>query len=187
MPRILTWALLACLLAPTAARAAPPSWCVVLLQPAVVRAADGRALSPAPAYSAWDLLRAQGTRLWVRLPSSAQGWLPADHAQVLLGSARHHRPRLNRLTQANLPPSQKRRLAAGRIQPGDTLWLVELAWGRPQRSFMVNYFRDEQHYVYFLPGGRKVLLRFLGGRLAPPVAAPTRRAAARLEAPTTPR
>ena len=184
MPRLLAWALLACLLAPTATRAATPPWCVVLLQPAQVRAADGQPLCPAPAYSAWDLLRTQGPRLWVRLPSHGQGWLPADHAPILLGSARYHRPRLAR---ANLPPTQKRRLAAGRIQPGDTLWLVELAWGPPQRTFMVNYFRDEQHYVYFLPGKRKVLLRFQGGRLVPPLPAATRRAAARLEAPTRPR
>jgi len=92
-------------------------------------------------------------------------WLPSKAVVLLSGPAAVHAPRLARLRRANLPPGLKRRLAAGRIKKGDNFWWVELAWGRPQRSFMVNYISDEQHYVYLRPGP-PVLLRFKGGRLA---------------------
>jgi hypothetical protein len=100
-------------------------------------------------------------------------WLPSEAVALLSGPASAHAPRLARLREANLPAGLKRRLAAGRIKKGDNFWWVELAWGRPQRSFMVNYISDEQHYVYLSPG-RPVLLRFVGGRLseAPPPAGP---------------
>jgi len=94
----------------------------------------------------------------------ALGWLPAEKAVLLGGPAALHAARLARLREANLPAALKPRLAAGRIEKGDNFWEVELAWGRPQRSFMINYLSDEQHYVYLLPGGA-VLLRFKGGHL----------------------
>ncbi|MCF8032064.1 MAG: hypothetical protein K9K66_02340 [Desulfarculaceae bacterium] len=94
----------------------------------------------------------------------ALGRAPRSAAVLLPGPASRHAQRLARLSKANLPPETKARLAAGRIQKGDGFWKVEMAWGRPQRSFMVNYLSDEQHYVYLLPSG-PVLLRFQGGRL----------------------
>lgn len=96
---------------------------------------------------------------------AALGRVPRQGALVLPGPAVGHAARLARLKQANLPAALKARLAAGRLKKGDDFWQVELAWGRPQRSFMVNYLSDEQHYVYLLPQG-PVLLRFKGGRLA---------------------
>lgn len=89
---------------------------------------------------------------------------PAAAVALVPGPAALHAPRLARLKRANLPPALKRRLAAGHLQKGDNFWLAELAWGKPQRSFMVNHINDEQHYVYLRPGG-PVLLRFVGGRL----------------------
>ncbi|MFH2126695.1 MAG: hypothetical protein ABIK12_09265 [Pseudomonadota bacterium] len=99
--------------------------------------------------------------------------LPAKDAALVSGPVPLHAKRLARLRAANLPQELKRRLAAGRLQKGDNLWWAELAWGKPQRSFMVNYINDEQHYVYLTPGG-PVLLRFVGGRLqeAPPSPTP---------------
>lgn len=99
--------------------------------------------------------------------------LPAKDAALVSGPVPLHAERLARLRAANLPPELRRRLAAGRLQKGDNLWWAELAWGKPQRSFMVNYINDEQHYVYLTPSG-PVLLRFVGGRLqeAPPLARP---------------
>jgi len=94
----------------------------------------------------------------------ALAWLPADKALPLEGPAALHAARLARLKKAYLPSALKARLAAGRIKKGDNFWEVEMAWGRPQRTFMVNYISDEQHYIYLGPGGR-VLLRFKGGHL----------------------
>ncbi|MCB2225319.1 MAG: hypothetical protein KQH53_01485 [Desulfarculaceae bacterium] len=102
----------------------------------------------------------------------ALGRLPRAAGVPLPGPAARHADRLAKLKAADLPPARKARLAAGHIEKGDDFWTVELAWGRPQRSFMVNYLSDEQHYVYLLPTG-PVLLRFKGGHLAetPPAAA----------------
>lgn len=105
-----------------------------------------------------------------RVGLMAWGYVPAGQAVLLSGPAAAHRRRLARLQQASLPPAIKARLLAGHLAAGDNLWLVQLAWGRPQRSFMVNYLNDEQHYVYLRPGG-PVLLRFQGGRLVPPLPA----------------
>ncbi len=99
---------------------------------------------------------------------TAWGLVPAQAAAVLSGPASVHQKRLTRLKTANLPPEVKMRLLAGRIQEGDNLWWVQLAWGKPQRSFMVNYLSDEQHYIYLRPG-RPIILRFVGGRLIPPI------------------
>ncbi len=108
-----------------------------------------------------------------RVGLRALAMVPAGATVLAPGPASGHRARLARLRQANLPPGLKRRLAAGRLEKGDNFWWAELAWGKPQRSFMVNYVNDEQHYVYLRPGGA-VLLRFVSGRLqeAPPSAAP---------------
>ncbi|MCB2193346.1 MAG: hypothetical protein KQI62_17365 [Deltaproteobacteria bacterium] len=98
--------------------------------------------------------------------------VPAKDAALVSGPVSMHANRLALLRKSNLPPKLKRRLAAGRLEKGDNFWWAELAWGKPQRSFMVNYLNDEQHYVYLRPGG-PVLLRFVGGRLqqVPPQAA----------------
>ena len=108
-----------------------------------------------------------------RVGVKALARVPAKDAALVPGPATLHADRLDRLRQANLSPQVKRRLAAGRLKKGDNLWWAELAWGKPQRSFMVNYINDEQHYVYLTSGG-PVLLRFVGGRLdqAPPQAGP---------------
>jgi len=100
-----------------------------------------------------------------RVGLEALARVPAPAAILLPGPAARHAFRLARLRRANLPPAQKARLAAGHIKKGDNFWQVELALGRPQRSFMVNYISDEQHYVYLTPGG-PLLLRFKGGHLA---------------------
>lgn len=98
----------------------------------------------------------------------AWGRVPAKVGARLSGPASFHQKRLARLRGANLPPRVKLRLLAGRIEKGDNLWWVQLAWGKPQRSFMVNQLSDEQHYIYLRPGC-SVILRFVGGHLAPPL------------------
>jgi hypothetical protein len=75
------------------------------------------------------------------------------------------RQRLQRLQRTELGLQTCLRLLEGRIQENDSPWLVELAWGPPQRRFMVNLFHDEEHFVYLRPGQEPVLLRFVGGRL----------------------
>lgn len=101
---------------------------------------------------------------WGRVGLKVMARIPAQAAALVTGPAALHARRLAQLREANLPLQLKRRLAAGRLEKGDNFWWVELAWGKPQRSFMVNYINDEQHYVYLRPGG-PVLLRFVGGRL----------------------
>lgn len=59
-------------------------------------------------------------------------------------------------------------LAGARLEPGDSPWRVERAWGPPWRRYMVNLFQDEEHLVYRDPTGRPILLRFRGGQLQPP-------------------
>ncbi len=184
---VLALILLPGLLGAPALCAAPPAAerCVVLSAAAAVRDRHGRELGRAPAFSAWPLLESRGGRLWVAWRPGPRAharrvWLPAKAATVLPGPAAGQAGRLARLAKANLPAEVKARLAAGRIKPGDTMRKVELAWGLPQRSFMVNYFNDEQHYVYFRPGGGKVLLRFVGGLLAGPLTPP-------VESPQAPR
>lgn len=99
----------------------------------------------------------------------ALGRLAPGAFAPLPGPARAHRERLARLATANVDPATARRLMAGIIQQGDTFWLVELAWGRPQRSFMVDLIMDEQHYIYLGRGPKPIILRFEGGRLVPPL------------------
>ncbi len=167
-----------------------PPFSAVVLQETTLRDAAGNALAQVGPYAVLPLLARQGDALvvaWPAGPKRGEARLAAGAAAVVLGTPAEHRRRLARIRQANLAPELKRRLMAGRIAEGDNLWLVEMAWGRPQRSFMVNYFFDEQHFVYLLPGSRPVLLRFVGGSLKGPLPAATRAAAAQLESPPTPR
>lgn len=142
----------------------------------------GEELGLARPGDALALLGVRGSRLAVRPPGGRPGpaYLPRSRAAALPGPVSEHRARLRRIKRAILAPAVARRLMAGRIQTGDTMRKVEMAWGLPQRSFMVNYIADEQHYVYFAPDGRRILLRFKGGLLAPPLDAavkqPPRRA-----------
>ncbi len=157
------------------ARAGGPAYCAVVLESCPLRDPAGAPLGMVEPFSALDLVEKRGERLLVRAPRGrGLALLPRDKAAVVLGTAQSQRRRLARLKGAGLGPERTRRLMAGRIQVGDTLRQVELAWGRPQRSFMVNLIFDEQHYVYLLPGRRPVLLRFKAGLLAPPLAAPRR-------------
>ena len=99
----------------------------------------------------------------------ALGWVPRSKVRVVPGPISIHRQRLRRLVAAALPKALTERLLAGKVRVGDSMWLVEMALGMPQRSFMVNYFRDEQHYVYLRPGGVSILMRFKGGKLVGPL------------------
>ena len=152
-----------------------PAFCAVVLEPCPLRSPEGAPLGKARPFWALDLVGKKGDYLLVRAPrGSGLALMPRQGAAVVLGTAQSQRRRLERLKRAGLDQERTRRLMAGRIQVGDTLRQVELAWGRPQRSFMVNLIFDEQHYVYLLPGRRPVLLRFKGGLLAPPLDAPRR-------------
>ncbi|MCA1906180.1 MAG: hypothetical protein LDL11_06285 [Desulfarculus sp.] len=68
-------------------------------------------------------------------------------------------------------PDPAQRLAAGRLEPGDSPMSVERAWGPPWRRYMVNLFQDQEHLVYRDPTDRPILLRFRAGRLQPPAPA----------------
>ncbi len=99
----------------------------------------------------------------------ALGWVARQQLRLVPGPVSIHHRRLKRLAASRLPRRLTERLLAGRVEVGDSMWLVEMALGMPQRSFMVNYFKDEQHYVYLRPGGVSILLRFKEGRLAGPL------------------
>ncbi len=150
--------------------AAASAYSAVVLKSCELKDDRGMVLGHARRYQVFALLARRSGRLEIRWrkkeeTASRRAWLPAACAAVVPGPPQHHRPRLERLKKARLPKVLADRLLAGRIENGDTFFTVELAWGRPQRSFMVNYFNDEQHYVYFRPGGKRVLLRFVGGKL----------------------
>lgn len=150
---------------------------VVTLEPAVLSDAVGAQVKKVKAYTALELVQSRGKRLAVRPVQAPPGrrelfYLDRSLAALVMGPAAEHTRRLQRLRKMSLPAVVSRRLASGSIQTGDSLWHVELAWGRPQRSFMVNYLSDEQHFVYLFPGRRPVLLRFEQGKLVEPVAAP---------------
>ncbi len=169
----------------------PPAFSAVVLSDASLRDATGAVITQAPAYDVLPLLRPSGNDLLV-LWQDPKGRiqetrLAAKAAAVVLGPPVEHRRRLSRLRGANLPPEVKARLMAGRIAQGDSMWQVEMAWGTPQRSFMVNYIADEQHFVYLTPNGKPVLLRFVAGALEGPLTGSTRAAAAQVETPTSPR
>ncbi|MFH1033334.1 MAG: hypothetical protein V1806_02410 [Pseudomonadota bacterium] len=151
-----------------AAESQTPPGTVVVLEQAQLSDQAGADLGQARPGQALELLGQEAQRVWVRLEQGQPAWLPAWAAAVLPGPPDRQAPRLARLAGAPLGPSLRRRLLAGCIEIGDSPWLVELAWGRPWRSYMVNLFRDEEHLVYRDQAGRPVLLRFKGGRLEPP-------------------
>jgi hypothetical protein len=132
------------------------------------------------------LLGREPGRLLVRGPEGGPARLPAEAAAVVAGPPEAHRPRIARILRSGLPRPVADRLLAGRIQKGDHMFQVEMAWGRPDRSFMVNYFSDEQHFVYLTPGG-PVLLRLQAGRLGHEPPAPTLGRAGAVERPSGPR
>lgn len=137
----------------------------VVLEAAPLTTPDGGDLGSAKPGQALEVVGRERERLLVRLPGGQQAWLPAASAAVFAGPPAEHAPRLARLAAANVSGPLRQRLLAGRIAVGDSQWQVELAWGRPWRSFMVNLFRDEEHYVYRAPEGAALLLRFKGGQL----------------------
>lgn len=142
-----------------------PGQTAVFWRDAPLDDAAGQPAGQAPALSALPLTAREGQRLRVELPDGRQAWAEAEAAVVLPGAPAGHRQRLERLAQARLSPQNARRLAAGEIQAGDGQREVELAWGRPRRSYMVNLFQDEEHYVYRDQDGAPILLRFKAGRL----------------------
>lgn len=155
---------------PAAAASPASTSSAVVLKTCELKNDSGMVLGRARRYQVFLLLGRRPGLLEVRWPEKGKAtphraWLPADCAAVVPGPPGRHHARLKRLKRARLPKVLVDRLLAGRIESGDNFFTVELAWGRPQRSFMVNYFNDEQHYVYFRPGGKRVLLRFVGGKL----------------------
>ena len=172
-------------------QAAKPVFSAVVLQKAVLRGAGGAVIAQLQPYDVLQLSvlgRDDIQVLWQDGQGRArQASLAAEAAAIVLGAPAAHQSRLQRIRQAVLPPGIKSRLMAGRIEPGDDMWRVEMAWGRPERSFMVNYLCDEQHFVYLTPGGKPVILRFVGGALAGPLSGHTRAAAAQVESPQRPR
>ncbi len=155
---------------------APPAWAggletatAVVLEPAPLSTPEGQELPPAAPGQALELLERRGPRLLVGLPQGQRAWLSATAAAVFPGPPGQQAPRLARLAAAPFSQPLRRRLLAGRIAAGDSQWQVELAWGRPWRSYMVNLFRDEEHYISRDQAGNPLMLRFKEGRLEPPL------------------
>jgi hypothetical protein len=168
---------------------APPSpqpRTAVVTQPAELSAPGGGGLGRAERGQAYRLAGRREGCLVVETPGG-QALLPAGAAVVVAGEPAAHRRRIARILDSSLGRRLADRLLAGRIQKGDHMFQVEMAWGLPDRSFMVNYFSDEQHYVYLPPGGGPVLLRMKAGRLDHQPPAPTLGQAASLESPPGPR
>jgi hypothetical protein len=134
------------------------------LNTALDTAPDGPA-EKVPALSVLACLDPDGDPLPVLSPSSRPASLPRQQALVLRAEPGQVRQRLARLQRTGLGPETCLRVLEGRIQENDSQWLVEMAWGPPQRRFMVNLFHDEEHFVYLRPGQEPLLLRFKGGRL----------------------
>ncbi len=126
-----------------------------------------------------------GEELTVLTPEGRQATLPRQAGLLLAEEPEQARIRLRRLLAVELDQPSILRLLAGRIAQGDSTWLVETAWGPPQRRFMVNYFMDEEHFVYLRPGGEPLLLRFKGGRLLAPL--PAQSLSPAVERPSPPR
>ena len=160
-------------LAPLPCHGGQAEICAVLLQKTTLKDLQGSVKTELPAFTPLKLIAPKGPDLHVISPAAEkgrprEGYIPASSAVLVPGRASSHKKRLLRIKKTILPQKEKIRLAKGIIRKGDTFPLVEMAWGKPQRSFMVNYFSDEEHYVYFRPEG-KVLLRFKGGFLSPPL------------------
>jgi hypothetical protein len=169
----------------------PTVFSVVILQETSLRDAIGAEIARLAPYDVLQLLSPKGNDLLVLWQKDKekeqQASISAESAAIVLGPPAKHVRRLERLRQANMRPDVKSRLMAGHIAEGDNMWQVEMAWGRPERSFMVNYLSDEQHFVYLTPNGKPVLLRFVSGALQGPLPASTRAAAAQVESPSSPR
>lgn len=146
---------------------------VVVVRPSQLSDLQGRVLGQVQPCTALEYLGARDQLLAVRLGQGETAYLPSQAALILPGPPEAHAERLERLERSGLGEQTLARLLAGRIEENDSTWLVELAWGRPQRRFMVNLFYDEEHLVYLRPGREPVLLRFRGGRLTPPLPAAT--------------
>lgn len=170
---------------------APQVFSAVVLQDTGLRDAGGAVIAKLKPYDVLPLSAPSGAELLVLWQDSKsqshEARLDAGAAALVLGPPEAHTSRLKRIRNANLPPEIKSRLMAGRIKQGDDMWRVEMAWGRPERSFMINYLSDEQHFVYLTPGGKPVILRFVAGALEGPLPGNTRAAAAQVESPTSPR
>ncbi len=146
----------------------------VVIQAAFLRDLTGRELTVLKRFTVLPVWAEEEGRLgvwWAPRPGTAplKGYLLKKDVCLLSGEPALHEKRIARLKRARLGKELTDRLLAGRIKAGDFFNYVEMAWGKPQRSFMVNYFQDEQHYVYFRQDGEKVLLRFKNGRLTNPV------------------
>lgn len=169
----------------------PPAFSAVVLKETNLRDATGAVLARPRPYDVLLFIEPKGKDWLVRWQKQNgrdhQGLLSSNAAALVLGPPAKHTSRLGRIRKANLPPKIKSRLMAGRINEGDDMLRVEMAWGRPERSFMINYISDEQHFVYLTPGGKPVILRFVAGALEGPLPAHTRAAAAQVESPTHPR
>jgi hypothetical protein len=172
-----------------AAAASPPASeprTAVVTQPAELAAPGGSSRGRVRRGQTLRLLGRRNGRLVVEAPQGGEALLPAGAAAVVAGQPAAHRRRVARILGSPLGRRLADRLLAGRIQKGDHMFQVEMAWGRPDRSFMVNYFSDEQHYVYLSPGG-PVLLRMKAGRLDHDPPAPTLRRPASVESLPGPR
>jgi hypothetical protein len=147
--------------------------CAVVLKKTELKDLGGNVKAHLQAFTPLDLIAKEAINLEVAHPAKKgekvlKGYIPASSAVLVPGSAADHEKRLGRIKKAILPKQEKLRLVKGILKKGDTFPKVEMAWGKPQRSFMVNFFSDEEHYVYFRPEG-KILLRFKGGLLSPPL------------------
>lgn len=149
----------------------------ILAQPRRVLGVDVALFSPEAGFGPWwipvELLRRPAGDLKPGAKAQALvrllGRVPLADLALLPGPAQAHLSRLARLARSNLPPAVKKRLMRGLITQGDSLWHVEMAWGLPQRSFMVNLINDEQHFIYLKRGPRPIILRFKAGMLVPPL------------------
>lgn len=144
-----------------------PQRTLTLWRAAGLTGVDGAPRGRAPAFAAWPLAGEREGRPLVRLPDGGLAWAEPDAGLVLEGPPELHRARLERLAAAPPSPETARRLAAGRLEAGDSQWTAELAWGPPWQRYMVNLFQDEEHLVYRDPAGQPILLRFRAGQLQP--------------------
>jgi hypothetical protein len=167
--------------APARAQAAAPCSAVTRVSLTLEDAGGGPGEAVAP-LAVLTCLDPDADPLPVLSPTGRPASLPRRQALVLREEPDSARQRLARLERAGLGTETRLRVLEGRIQENDSQWLVEMAWGEPQRRFMVNLFYDEEHFVYLRPGQEPLLLRFKGGRLggrlegrlgAPPGALPT--------------
>ena len=150
----------AAVVGPAAARPHTTPITAAITAPACLLGPQGQRLAMLERFCVLPCLAEEAKRIWVlwspRPGARAQkGYLPKEAVCLLPGAPAQHKKRIALLKKAGLQKNLADRLLAGRIEAGDFFNYVEMAWGKPQRSFMVNYFQDEQHYVYFRPNGEK--------------------------------